>query len=57
MDIQQAATELQKFADANGLQMDVSSVLETMDAGDYVSLNQAMDNSDNRSILKNFTKI
>lgn len=52
MDIQQTATELQKFADANGLQMDVSSVLDSMDGGDYVSLNQAMDNSDNHSILK-----
>lgn len=52
MDIQQIATELQKFADANGLQMDVSEVLEMMDAGDFVSLNQAMDNSDNRSILQ-----
>lgn len=51
MDIQQTATELQKFADANGLQMDVAPVLDSMDAGDYVSLNQAMDNSDNRSIL------
>lgn len=51
MDIQQTATELQKFADANGLQMDVTPVLDSMDAGDYVSLNQAMDNSDNRSIL------
>ena len=39
MDIQQTATELQKFADANGLQMDVSTVLDTMDAGDFVSLN------------------
>lgn len=52
MDIQQTATELQKFAEANGLQIDVSTVLDTMDAGDYVSLNQAMDNSDNRTILQ-----
>ncbi|QCW19018.1 structural protein [Salmonella phage SE_PL] len=52
MDIQQTATELQKFADANGLQMDVSTVLDSMDAGDFVALNQAMDNSDNHSILK-----
>lgn len=52
MDIQQTATELQKFAQANGLQMDVSSVLDTMDAGDFVALNQAMDNSDNHTILK-----
>lgn len=52
MDMQQTATELQKFANANGLQMDVSTVLNSMDAGDYVSLNQAIDNSDNHSILK-----
>jgi hypothetical protein len=52
MDIQQTATELQKFADANGLQMDVSVVLDNMDAGDFVAINQAMDNSDNHSILK-----
>lgn len=52
MDIQQTATELQKFADANGLQMDVSTVLDNMDAGDFVAINQAMDNSDNHSILK-----
>lgn len=52
MDIQQTATELQKFAQANGLQMDVSTVLDNMDAGDFVAINQAMDNSDNHSILK-----
>lgn len=52
MDIQQIATELQKFAQANGLQMDIESTLDSMDAGDFVSLNQAMDNSDNHSILK-----
>ena len=52
MDIQQTATELQKFAQANGLQMDVSTVLDNMDAGDFVAINQAMDNSDNHTILK-----
>lgn len=52
MDIQQIATELQKFAQANGLDMDIQSTLDSMDAGDFVSLNQAMDNSDNHTILK-----
>lgn len=51
--MQQTATELQKFADANDLQIDdVSIILDSMDAGDFVSLNQAMDNSDNHTILK-----
>lgn len=52
MDIQQTAQELQKFADANGLQMDVSQALSAMDAGDFVEINQAMDNSDNRAIMQ-----
>lgn len=52
MDIQQTAQELQKFADANGLQMDVNEVLNAMDAGDFVEINQAMDNSDNRAIMQ-----
>ena len=52
MDIQQTAQELQKFADANGLQMDVSAALNAMDAGDFVEINQAMDNSDNRTIMQ-----
>ena len=52
MDIQQTAQELQKFADANGLQMDVSEALNAMDAGDFVTINQAMDNSDNRTIMQ-----
>lgn len=52
MDIQQTAQELQKFADANGLQMDVSQALSSMDAGDFVEINQAMDNSDNRTIMQ-----
>ena len=52
MDIQQTAQELQKFADANGLQLDVSQALSAMDAGDFVEINQAMDNSDNRTIMQ-----
>jgi len=52
MDIQQTAQELQKFADANGLQMDVNQALSAMDAGDFVEINQAMDNSDNRAIMQ-----
>lgn len=52
MDIQQTAQELQKFADANGLQMDVNHALNAMDAGDFVEINQAMDNSDNRTIIQ-----
>lgn len=52
MDIQQTAEQLQKFADANGLQMDCSAAVNEMDAGDFIELNQAMDNSDNRSILQ-----
>lgn len=52
MDIQQTAQELQKFADANGLHMDVNQALNAMDAGDFVEINQAMDNSDNRTIMQ-----
>ena len=52
MDIQELSTQLQKFADAQGLNIDVDAVLQTMDAGDFVEINQAIDNSDNRSILK-----
>lgn len=52
MNIQETAQELQKFADANGLQMDVSEALQAMDAGDFIEINQAMDNSDNRTIMQ-----
>lgn len=52
MDIQQTSQELQKFAQAQGIDVDVSSILDTMDAGDFVALNQAMDNSDNRTIIQ-----
>jgi hypothetical protein len=52
MDIQQTAQELQKFADANGLHMDVNQALNSMDAGEFVEINQAMDNSDNRTIMQ-----
>lgn len=52
MDLQEMSTELQKFADANNLDMNVSAVLDSMEAGDFVELSQAMDNSDNRTILK-----
>lgn len=52
MDIQQTAQELQKFSDANGLNIDINEVLNSMDAGDFIEINTAMDQSDNRSIMK-----
>ncbi len=52
MDIQELSTQLQRFADAQGLNVDVDAILQTMDAGDFVEINQAIDDSDNRSILK-----
>lgn len=52
MDIQQTAQELQKFADAHELNIDVNNALNNMDAGEFVEINQAMDNSDNRTIMK-----
>lgn len=51
MDIQELSTQLQRFAEANGLQMDVQAALNQMDAGDFVEISQAIDNSDNRSIM------
>lgn len=52
MDIQQTGQELQKFADSQGLNIDVPVVLDNMDAGDFVELNAAIDNNDNKSILQ-----
>lgn len=52
MNIDQTASELQKFADAHNLNMDVSVVLDNMDAGDFITLNAAIDNSDNREIFQ-----
>ncbi|HAN1507124.1 TPA: hypothetical protein IEL01_005266, partial [Escherichia coli] len=52
MDINQTATELQKFADAHNLNVDVSVILDNMDAGDFITLNSAIDNSDNREIFQ-----
>lgn len=52
MDIQEISVQLQKFADANGINIDAESALENMDAGDFVALNGAIDNSDNRSIMQ-----
>lgn len=52
MDIQQTAEQLQKFADAHGLNMDCSVLLDQMDSGDYIELNGAIDNSDNHSIMQ-----
>ncbi|VVY06396.1 hypothetical protein [Escherichia coli] len=52
MNINQTAAELQKFADAHNLNVDVSVVLDNMDAGDFITLNAAMDNSDNREIFQ-----
>lgn len=50
MDIQQTAEQIQSFADANGIQIDADVVVNNMDSGDFIELNQAMDNSDNRAI-------
>ena len=52
MDIQELGSELQTFADAQGLNVNVDSILQTMDAGDFVEINQAIDDNDNRSILQ-----
>ena len=52
MDIQELSSELQTFADAQGMNLDIQAVLDTMDAGDFVEINQAIDNNDNRSIIK-----
>lgn len=52
MDIQELGSELQTFADAQGLNVNVDSILQSMDMGDFVEINQAIDNNDNRSILK-----
>lgn len=52
MDIQETAQQLQVFADANGIDVDCSVVVNEMDSGDFIELNQAMDNSDNRTILQ-----
>lgn len=52
MDMQQTASELQKFADAHGMNIDVAIIIDNMDAGDFVALNGAMDNSDNRTIMQ-----
>lgn len=45
-------TELQRFADANNLNMDVSGIVDIMDAGDFIEINQAMDSSNNIEIVK-----
>lgn len=52
MDINEISMELQKFADAHNLGIDVQTVLNTMDAGDFVSINTAMDNGDKRQIMQ-----
>lgn len=52
MDIQQISVELQKFADAHGLNVEVATIIDNMDAGDFVALNNAMDQSDNRTLLQ-----
>lgn len=56
MDIQDMSTELQKFVDAQGINMDIQKVLSVMDAGDFVELSQAMDDSDNHSIMQTLQK-
>lgn len=52
MDMNETITELQKFADANNLNMDVSGIVDMMDAGDFIEINQAMDSSNNIEIVK-----
>lgn len=52
MDIQETAQQLQTFADANGLDIDCTVAVNEMDSGDFIEINQAMDNSDNRTILQ-----
>mgnify|MGYP007127224558 CR=1 FL=1 len=52
MDIQQTSQELQKFADSQGMNIDVSTVLDNMDAGDFVELNSAIDSNNNQEIFK-----
>lgn len=52
MDIQETAQQLQVFADANGLDIDCSVAVNEMDSGDFIEINQAMDNSDNRTIMQ-----
>lgn len=44
--------QLQKFADANNISVDIESMISNISAGDYVSLLQAMENNDSRSIIK-----
>lgn len=52
MDMNETITELQRFADANNLNMDVSGIVDIMDAGDFIEINQAMDSSNNIEIVK-----
>lgn len=52
MNIDEISVELQKFADAHSLGIDVKQVLDMMDAGDFVAVNSAMDAGDNRQILQ-----
>lgn len=52
MDNREITEQLQIFADANGLGVDVQRIMSEIDAGDFVTLNQAMDNSDNATIMK-----
>lgn len=52
MNIQQTSQELQKFADSQGMNIDVSVILDNMDAGDFVELNSAIDNNNNQEIFK-----
>lgn len=52
MNNEEIAQELQKFIDAHNMNIEASTLLDNMDAGDFVALNQAMDNSDNRTIMQ-----
>lgn len=51
MNIEEMKIQLQKFADANGVSADINSILDNMSSGDFVEISQAMDNSDNVTIM------
>lgn len=52
MNMEDIQAELQKFADANHLSVDVAKILDIISAGDFIVLNSAMDQSDNTTILQ-----
>lgn len=52
MNNQELVQELQIFADAHNLNMDVQQAFENIDAGDFITINQAIDSNDNVQIMK-----